>query len=600
MGISPPNWQWCQSCSEDERVEFFNGCKKEVRVLKKHKHFAPVMNFHDDLPPKQSNLAVCVIPANEFAQQQLEETKQSLLSYAKKCNADYIELSGDQCEDWPMANKYRLSQVTELYEKTLYVDCDVVIKKDAPNIFELTPDDKISIFNELEIHDSQEWIKEEQDLVRIKLGLEKIEREVGSKMLNAGVMVIPRSVAAYYQQPENPYPRLWCFDQQLLTLTLPEDKLFELDEKFNTEYVSRTFWSKARDAHFVHVNNCRDIQFRKRIMRRVSDDLFSEIKPNDFIAAGTFITTADMVNRATRLCEKVPPVKGVIGLPRSGMIPASVVSVNLSVPLYSLSGGNIKKLNSRSEQGGSRMSEFKPADNDLPFLVVDDTSYSGTELKRTRKLLKEKYPDKNFIFTTIYTIPDVECRTDDEENPLLDIPNAYAPYPHILEWNFFNAHTTSHGIFDLDGVFCEDCPTDLDKNEKDYIKWMENVKPIKSRIPQLFPCMAICTARLEKYREETERWLEKHGIRYRKLIMFEGTREQRDQNHVKNVSEYKSKHFNEHYVDPEDGYISSVGDKAYGHPVFFVESCPNQSRLINSKKVRFNQWVISINEKRTI
>ena len=272
MGISPPNWQWCQSCSEDERTEFFEASNKEVRVLKTHKHFAPIIKFYDDLPVKKSELALCVIPANEYAQKQLEDTKDSLLYYAKKCGADYIELSGDQCEDWPMANKYRLSQVTEVYEKTLYVDCDVLIKQDAPNIFDLTPDNKISIFNELEIHDSHEWIKEEQELVCIKLNLEKVERKAGSKMLNAGVMVIPRSVAGYYQQPENPYPRFWCFDQHLLTLTLPEDKLFELDERFNTEYIGADFKLKLDDAYFVHVNGCKDLELRSSIMLAIKNN----------------------------------------------------------------------------------------------------------------------------------------------------------------------------------------------------------------------------------------------------------------------------------------------------------------------------------------
>jgi hypothetical protein len=275
MSASPPNWQHCQNATESERIELYNWSLGRFPKLKTQKHRVPIIRFYDKLPLKKNDRAICVIPANEYASLQLRETKKSLVAYAKKCNADYIELSGDQCEEWPIANKYRLHQVTTKYKKTLYVDCDVVIKKESPDIFNLTPDDKISAFNELEIHPRTEWIKEEQELVFFKVGLDSTKREFGSNMLNGGVMVIPQSLADYYKQPNKPYPKLWCFDQHLLTLTLPEDKFFNLDEKFNTEYISREFWSKLEKGYFIHVNGCKDVHFRKTLIKRIYDNVLS-------------------------------------------------------------------------------------------------------------------------------------------------------------------------------------------------------------------------------------------------------------------------------------------------------------------------------------
>jgi hypothetical protein len=547
------------------------------------------MRFHDELPPKKNDIALCVIPANEYANEQIKETRESLVAYAKKCNADYIELSGDQCEEWPMANKYRLYQVTTKYKKTLYVDCDVVIKKESPDIFKLTPDDKISAFNELDIHPKKSWIKEEQETVYFKMKLSSTECAFGAKMLNGGVMVIPQSLADYYKQPNEPYPKLWCFDQHLLTLTLPEDKFFNLDEKFNTEYISREFWLKLEKGYFIHINGCKDMHFRKTLIKRIYDNVLCEVEPTDFIIGGTFLLTANLVDRAIQLCEKLPLIKGVIGLPRSGLIPASAISITLSLPLYSLSGGKICKLHSRSKDGGSRMSEFKKGDKNLPFLVVDDTSYSGAELVRTKQLLEKEYPEEKFIYTTIYSDPSIEFKSHSDGKPLLDIVNARAHFPHVLEWNFFNAHTTLYGLFDLDGVFCKDCPPDIAEDEKLYERWISEVEPLKSRTPSLFPCMAICTGRLEKYRVQTERWLKKHGIKHNDLIMFDGTKEDRDRDHVNVVSNYKSKVFNKY-----TGEVFGCKER----PIYFTESCPLQSRLIASTKDKF-QFVVSMSEKKS-
>ena len=140
MGVSPPNWQWCQNCSQEDREEYYIsnvgvGHKKTAKVLQANGADAPVVEFyHEDIDP-QSDLAICVIPATQSHIELLDITRETIKKYAQKCNADYIELSGNQCEDWPMANKYRLNHVCNLYEKTLYLDCDILIKEDDIILF---------------------------------------------------------------------------------------------------------------------------------------------------------------------------------------------------------------------------------------------------------------------------------------------------------------------------------------------------------------------------------------------------------------------------------------------------------------------------------
>ena len=271
MGTSPPNWQWCQDAREDARKEYHVHSGKRLRTLRDAVADGKVkpVNFHDNLAEPTSDYAICVIPANQSAMDLLDVTRDSIKLYAKKCDADYIELSGDQHPDWPMANKYRLHAVTSKYKRTLYLDCDVVIKSDAPNIFLSTPSDKISAFDEWPIWEQKgdlQWIIRQQDTIVHKILNPEIAAKhlkngkfTASRMINGGVMVIPQSLADYYIQPEKEYPRQWCFDQNYLTLMLPEGKFHSLEMKWNTPFVlGKDFHKASLEAYFVHINNMKD------------------------------------------------------------------------------------------------------------------------------------------------------------------------------------------------------------------------------------------------------------------------------------------------------------------------------------------------------
>ena len=286
MTYDPPNWQWCKSLSEDQRREYFNKMESTVRVLKKapDEKKADIVNFFDILPEKKSKYAVCVIPANDSAMELLDITRAGVKKYAEKCGADYIELSGDQNPDWTMSNKYRLNRVAKSYDKTLYLDCDIVVKDDAPNIFELTPDDKISAYDEYEIFKQRNdtaWIRNQQEhifITTLSSFSDDIKEEyitngefITESMINGGVLVIPNALADYYKQPSSPYTKFWCFDQHLLTLELPEEKFNNLTYKFNCEYEGKDFWYFTHDAHFIHLNGLNNKpDFRKYVLNQFS------------------------------------------------------------------------------------------------------------------------------------------------------------------------------------------------------------------------------------------------------------------------------------------------------------------------------------------
>ena len=286
MTATPPNWQWCQSLTPPEREDYYKKSVKRLRTIKKaiKASQASIQNFYDELPKQTNKIAICTIPADDYSMAHLNQTRDRMKRYAEKCGADFIELTGDQQPDWPMGNKYRLHQVTSKYDKTLYLDCDVFVSDKAPNIFDVTPDDKISAYDEQEIFNMQglngnDWIKKDQEIIIRKVLPEK-DREsflingkasLPSIMVNGGVLVVPRSCADYYKQPENPYPKQWCFDQNLLSLLLhKDDKLHKLGAEWNFELIRQDFWENIEDAYFIHFNAARPNTYRSALIRRIA------------------------------------------------------------------------------------------------------------------------------------------------------------------------------------------------------------------------------------------------------------------------------------------------------------------------------------------
>jgi len=253
MGISPPNFLWCQAATKKQREAFFKSNAKIVKKIKEKDNCAPVISYHDDLPEKTSDFAICVIPANESAMDLLDVSRDSIKSYAEKCGADYIELTGDQCEEWPLGNKFRLHHVTSVYEKTVFFDCDVIVRGNAPDLFRITPNDKISAYDEFHDWPNEDWIIDQYR--RINVGFDRAaDFYIPTFMINSGVLVIPRSCSEYYKQPDRPYPRIWCFDQQYLSMNLPDDKFFRLDRRWNNTFATVDFWDHIEKSYVFHIN----------------------------------------------------------------------------------------------------------------------------------------------------------------------------------------------------------------------------------------------------------------------------------------------------------------------------------------------------------
>lgn len=275
---------WCKRTSKEKRENYKkinNPYRTDLKKKKRSNYINPT-NFYDELPKQKNDIAICTIPANDIAMEQLNVTRKSIKSYAKKCGADYIELSGDQCPEFPMYNKYRLHQVTSKYEKTLYLDCDIIVKKKCTNLFDLTPNDKFSVFNQADILEENNRIK------NVHVGMRERTNEIAKlfqvkdykyRQPNGGVLVIPKSLQDVYKQPNGPYPKDWCFDQYYLSVQLNDENFNDLSPIYNWEFIRHDFWEGLEDAHIIHLDGSRPFKYRMDLLNRMVSGDYRYFRP---------------------------------------------------------------------------------------------------------------------------------------------------------------------------------------------------------------------------------------------------------------------------------------------------------------------------------
>lgn len=69
--------------------------------------------------------------------------------YAQKIGADFIVIDKQKIsQTTPHWEKFQLLDYLEKYDRILFLDTDVLVKKNCPNIFDIVPEEKIGAFNE--------------------------------------------------------------------------------------------------------------------------------------------------------------------------------------------------------------------------------------------------------------------------------------------------------------------------------------------------------------------------------------------------------------------------------------------------------------------
>lgn len=254
-----------------------------------------------------------------------------------------------------------------------------------------------------------------------------------------------------------------------------------------------------------------------------------------------WIRTTDLVRDATLLSSRIPhDVVGVIGVARSGMLPASVIATLHHLPLWSLDQESGELVH--AGHGWRLRGSDRPLGK---MLLVDDSTGSGRSLRMSREALADR-GITDYLTAVIYRNPESAERTDFHAVVLT--------LPHFLEWNFTNSIITTASAFDMDGIICHDGESGGEPGTPLYLPRREPVH--------------IITGRREHGRKATLRWLERWGVEVASLTM-------KPMDDERSFAEYKAE------AVAAFAAAAFTTHRPGGAPAFF-ESCPHQARQIAS------------------
>lgn len=217
-------------------------------------------------------------------------------------------------------------------------------------------------------------------------------------------------------------------------------------------------------------------------------------------------TYSDLARDVRRAAPALPDdLALIVGLPRSGMIPAYMLGAFLHVPVCTLP----EYLHAIPPSSGCR--PVRPVSNGVErVLVVDDTVNTGASMQRARSDLLLGKRSNDFVFFAVYATM--------ESKDMVDVYSSILEQPRIFQWNYTNHDVLALSCIDMDGVLCVD-PTDEQNDDGDlYRQFLLSAKPLYVPMYKVF---AIVTSRLEKYRNETVTWLRDHDVRYERLYMID-------------------------------------------------------------------------------
>lgn len=199
----------------------------------------------------------------------------------------------------------------------------------------------------------------------------------------------------------------------------------------------------------------------------------------------------------------------IVGIPRSGMIVASLISVYMNKPLTDIESFLERKF---YESGSTKnttdcVKEFSEVKK---VIVVDDSIASGKSIEKVKKEIEKSELDIKVIYLVPYVVQ--------ESRNKCDIFFKVVDLPRRFEWNLFHHIDLEKACVDIDGVLCQDPMKKENDDGKKYEHFIKNakIKYIPSR-----KIGYVVTSRLEKYRKLTEEWLKNNNIQYGKLIMMD-------------------------------------------------------------------------------
>ena len=288
-------------------------------------------------------------------------------------------------------------------------------------------------------------------------------------------------------------------------------------------------------------------------------------------------TFSDLSALIRRSLYRVPhDIDIVVGIPRSGMIPAYMIALYLNKRVTDIDSFLLGNVGGTGERG-----QYISNTPIKKVLVIDDSVYSGGSITKA----KERLTQVSFQYEFIFMSPFVTTKGIEYVDLYLEIIDD----ARVFEWNVFHHSMLSHAALDIDGVLNLD--PEIDDDGPIYSHFLDTAKPLF--VPTV-KVNTLITCRLEKYRKQTEEWLKLHNVQYDQLIMLNLPSKIERLRWGKH-GEFKADYYKQNgglylFIESSKSQAMTIAEQS-GKPTLCIET--NELLCINKRpfQKRVNHWI---------
>ena len=260
MGTSPPNWKWCQDTTEEKRKDYLDKCSsvkiRPNKIERNNYHTTFFKEVESDPEPNPNNKNLILTVGAGQIESLIQFSGSLFEEYAKRCEADFIFLTG-QTQDYWGHEKFRIKKYIPAYERTLFVDIDILIKRSAENIFKHIENDYVSM------HDDRPFLHEKWGIQdKRKLLISRFDTDANTaeklattkKVYNTGVVLNSREHDKLWEPIDYNFRKThWDEQFQVEANCLHyKYKTKDLPTRFNCQKWMKEFDDLKGSAEFIH------------------------------------------------------------------------------------------------------------------------------------------------------------------------------------------------------------------------------------------------------------------------------------------------------------------------------------------------------------
>jgi lipopolysaccharide biosynthesis glycosyltransferase len=201
------------------------------------------------------NCAVVTLCIGEESSSVAELTHPTIKAYAAKLDADFVVIeTGIPSSLSPHWAKFKLYDLLNKYDRIIYMDTDLIVRDDCPNLFNTVPYSQMGAFNEAT------FMPREYSLIETAqaYGVDWEKLKWNGKYYNTGVLVFSKCHRNLFKKPDLEFSNY--YEQSYLNLKIAqeestktkEDKslMFDLSYRFN-RMTCLDFAGEDRHASFI-------------------------------------------------------------------------------------------------------------------------------------------------------------------------------------------------------------------------------------------------------------------------------------------------------------------------------------------------------------